>query len=200
MQATTPSRSRTQSARCASARIFTSHFSRPFPNRTRWSPGVVYRWYSVGFTVGSKSFTLETATNKASLAYPTQPLPTFVLPPKKVDELRIIQGSCRKPHGESTDALEILDDLIAVDNDNPTTRPHLLLLGGDQIYADDVADDLLTAISDTAKKADGLRGDRDGRRDGQAGGRDAAARWGGEKWARPSVVQSGSRAGCSLEA
>lgn len=66
--------------------------------------------------------------------------------------MRIIQGSCRKPHGESTDALEILDDLIAVDNNNPTTRPHLLLLGGDQIYADDVADDLLTAISDTAKK------------------------------------------------
>lgn len=49
------------------------------PEENALVPGVVYR-YSVGFTVGSKSYTLDSATNKASLAYPTQPyLPSFCL-------------------------------------------------------------------------------------------------------------------------
>ena len=37
------------------------------------------------------------------------------------------------------DMLFMLDDLIAQTAETPTSRPHQLLMTGDQIYADDVA-------------------------------------------------------------
>src|SRR5439155_17229138 len=33
------------------------------------------------------------------LVYPGHPLPSFVLPPQDLNQLRILHGSCRKPHG-----------------------------------------------------------------------------------------------------
>lgn len=75
-------------------------------------------------------------------------LPTFVLPATAITDLRIIHGSCRKPHGEGLDALSTLSDLIDDALDSPSTvkRPQMLFLTGDQIYADDVADPLLHMI------------------------------------------------------
>lgn len=73
--------------------------------------------------------------------------PTFVLPPDRLEDLRLVHGSCRKPHGRGFDALPILDSLIAEFASQPRKRPHQLFLTGDQIYGDDVADPLLWAAS-----------------------------------------------------
>jgi hypothetical protein len=91
------------------------------------------------------------------IAYPPFTLPSFALPPADLNRLRLIQGSCRKPNGgqkddpadqEPPDALGMLDQLIADTVADPFARPHQLLLTGDQIYADEVADVLLAMLTD----------------------------------------------------
>lgn len=83
-----------------------------------------------------------------SLSYFDHGLPTFTLPPEDLNHLRIVHGSCRKPHGGGKDALAILDDLIRTSATAPLQRPQQLFLTGDQIYGDDVADPLLFALTD----------------------------------------------------
>ncbi len=85
-----------------------------------------------------------------SLAYPGQTLPTFALPPADLNDLRLIHGSCRKPHATGRDALQALDGMIQSTASSATERPHQLYLTGDQIYADDVADALLHMLNDAA--------------------------------------------------
>lgn len=53
---------------------------------------------------------------------------------------KIAQGSCRKPHSEVEDALPLLNHL------EWSERPELLILSGDQIYADDVSGAMLDSI------------------------------------------------------
>lgn len=87
-----------------------------------------------------------------SVSYFAHGKPTFALPPKKLSDLKIVHGSCRKPHGKGHDALPILDSLAEVDACNPYCRPHQLFMTGDQIYGDDVANPLLwlaTSLGDT---------------------------------------------------
>lgn len=87
------------------------------------------------------------------LTYPGGPaLPSFVFPPDDVGDLRVLHGSCRKPHGEGKDALATGDDLVAASfAAGGPQRPHQLFLTGDQIYADDVAMALLHMLTDAAK-------------------------------------------------
>ncbi len=85
----------------------------------------------------------KAAADTQSISYFAHQKPTFALPPKALSHLKIVHGSCRKPHGEGFDALPILDCLIAAAAHNPQARPHQLLMTGDQIYGDDVADPLL---------------------------------------------------------
>lgn len=85
------------------------------------------------------------------LAYAPLKLPSFVLPPADPNKLRLFHGSCRKPDSEGQDALAILDGLLAAaaaTAGTPDARPHQLLLTGDQVYADDVADSLLLMLTD----------------------------------------------------
>lgn len=82
-----------------------------------------------------------------NISYFEHQKPTFVLPPSRLQDLRIVHGSCRKPHGDGFDALPILDCLIEEAANQPAQRPHQLFLTGDQIYGDDVADPLLWASS-----------------------------------------------------
>ncbi len=77
-------------------------------------------------------------------------LPSFVLPQSDLNHVRVLHGSCRKPHGEGYDAMPIFDQII---NDTiektlieTLPRPQMLFLTGDQIYGDDVADSLLYMI------------------------------------------------------
>ena len=85
---------------------------------------------------------------KSGLSYFDHQLPTFALPPEDLNHLRIVHGSCRKPHGGGCDALPILDDLIEEYAGEANSRPHQLFFTGDQIYGDDVADPLLWAVTE----------------------------------------------------
>ncbi len=82
------------------------------------------------------------------LVYPEHPLPSFVLPPKDLNLLRILHGSCRKPHGTGKEMLAALDAVLETILNDEKKRPQHLFLTGDQIYADDVAAPLLFALTD----------------------------------------------------
>jgi hypothetical protein len=86
-----------------------------------------------------------------ALGYANNARPGFALPPAGLKDLRLAHASCRKPHGEGTDALPILDTIIRQSHASATERPHQLFLTGDQIYADDVAVPLLEQLMVVAK-------------------------------------------------
>jgi hypothetical protein len=82
------------------------------------------------------------ATWAPHLLYDGAPRPNFVLR-SRVDQL--LHGSCRKPHHPATDGLLCVDQLLA-GQPAATDRPALLMMTGDQVYADDVAGPMLRAI------------------------------------------------------
>ncbi|MBT0585881.1 alkaline phosphatase family protein [Alteromonas sp. SM 2104] len=59
---------------------------------------------------------------------------------------QVLHGSCRKPHFEGADALANIDNLLNEAQSAPEKSPSLLMMSGDQIYADDVAGPTLHAI------------------------------------------------------
>lgn len=77
------------------------------------------------------------------LLYPGQARPGFVRR-GRLDHL--LHGSCRKPHHPSKDGLLQADALLAATRSQPAERPALLMLSGDQVYADDVAGPMLVAV------------------------------------------------------
>lgn len=76
------------------------------------------------------------------LLYGDATSPNFVLR-SRIDQL--LHGSCRKPHHPAADGLLCVDQLLATATD-PQQRPALLMMSGDQVYADDVAGPMLRAI------------------------------------------------------
>ena len=82
------------------------------------------------------------------LLYSGHPLPSFVLPHEDINQLRVVHGSCRKPHGVGREMLSALDTILETTIQQGTKRPQQLFLTGDQIYADDVAAPLLFALID----------------------------------------------------
>lgn len=76
------------------------------------------------------------------LLYPGRSLPDFVVR-SKVDQL--LHGSCRKPHHPAAEGLLCVDRLLAEPH-AAEDRPALLMMSGDQVYADDVAGPMLRAI------------------------------------------------------
>lgn len=116
--------------------------------------GIVYR-YKLEFAFDDgQGMDLAAATSTQFLpgafCYVPFGLPSFCLPPASIDDLRLLCGSCRIPHGNGRDCFSIGDKLIAQASSNPLARPHQLLLTGDQIYADDVSASMLMVISDAA--------------------------------------------------
>ncbi|WP_298719691.1 alkaline phosphatase D family protein [uncultured Oceanisphaera sp.] len=77
------------------------------------------------------------------LCYPGEPLPQLVIR-SRLEE--ILHGSCRKPHHAADDGLVAADSWLQQCHQQPLKRPAVLMLSGDQIYADDVAGPMLTAI------------------------------------------------------
>lgn len=132
------------------------------PAPTPLRPGVIYR-YDLTFTATATRDSLDTGPATTTLTtlglldgvyplgYERNALPSFALPPADLNHFKLVHGSCRKPHGESYDALPVLDSIIRGTRANPNGRPHLLLLTGDQIYADDVADPLLAELTRAAE-------------------------------------------------
>ncbi|UVM51548.1 alkaline phosphatase family protein [Pseudomonas sp. B21-015] len=76
------------------------------------------------------------------LLYGEARCPNFVLR-SGIDQL--LHGSCRKPHHPAADGLLCVDRLLASEPD-ACKRPALLMMSGDQVYADDVAGPMLRAI------------------------------------------------------
>src|SRR5690606_7121696 len=74
------------------------------------------------------------------LCLPGAPSPDFVI---KTQLDRILHGSCRRPHHPAADGLVRVDRELEASNNDISTRPALLLMTGDQIYADDVAGPML---------------------------------------------------------
>lgn len=77
------------------------------------------------------------------LCLPGNDCPDFVLK-TRID--RLLHGSCRRPHHAAADGMTRADDELLRTRDLAQERPAMLLLTGDQIYADDVAGPLLRAI------------------------------------------------------
>ena len=77
------------------------------------------------------------------LLHADQRRPSFVLRSRMDD---ILYGSCRKPHHRSRDGLACADALLADRIGEAGARPAMLMLCGDQVYADDVAGPMLAAI------------------------------------------------------
>jgi hypothetical protein len=89
------------------------------------------------------------------LLYEGAERPNFVLR-ARLDQL--LHGSCRKPHHPAADGLLCADRLLA--QAHPAEqRPALLLLSGDQVYADDVSGPMLRAIHQLIERL-GLFGER----------------------------------------
>lgn len=88
------------------------------------------------------------ASEVERLVYSGHPLPAVVLPADELAAVRLLHGSCRKPHGTGHDALYALDLVLASSASDTRERPQQLLFTGDQIYADDVATATLYTIID----------------------------------------------------
>ena len=92
-----------------------------------------------------------TPLDLSDLAYGSYPYPGFFIPTQLK---QLLHGSCRKPHGgfnsknqlAMPDALSHGQALLEKTYDNLDLRPAILLLTGDQIYADDVAISLLAML------------------------------------------------------
>ncbi|NJN23580.1 MAG: hypothetical protein HC810_03240 [Acaryochloridaceae cyanobacterium RL_2_7] len=82
------------------------------------------------------------------LSYFSHGLPTFATASSRLEDLKLMHGSCRKPHGKGADMLVILDDLLQASAGDPKERIQQLFFTGDQIYGDDVADPLLWVATD----------------------------------------------------
>ena len=78
-----------------------------------------------------------------NLVYKGQKRPVFLCKPQ-LDH--VLYGSCRKPHYPSKDALLRIDSELGETLESAEQRPALLIMAGDQIYADDVAGPMLVAI------------------------------------------------------
>lgn len=84
-----------------------------------------------------------------TLNYPEQFAPSFNYLPKVS---RLLHGSCRNPHHPQPDALALAEPLLNPASTAKTPAPSLLMLAGDQIYADDVAGPMLWAIHQVIAK------------------------------------------------
>ena len=96
------------------------------------------------------------AARAALLRSATAPetLPSFVLPPQTLNQVKLIHASCAA-HAEGLDALPLVDGQLAAARSSSGTdqawalaRPQQLFLTGDQIYADDLAGSWLAMCID----------------------------------------------------
>ena len=91
------------------------------------------------------------------LSLPQATFPTFLAPPATAAELVVLHTSCRKPHGGGRDGLALaMQELSARFNPAPPPQPHLLVLSGDQIYADEVGHPMMPRVLRVARDLVGI--------------------------------------------
>lgn len=106
-------------------------------------------WVEYDWVVTENGQTERLAQLAPTLLYPNQTRPQIRLQ-KTLKE--VVHGSCRKPHYDGADALAQLDDQLSNAFADPgLVRPDVLLMTGDQVYADDVAGPMLCAIHATSQ-------------------------------------------------
>lgn len=123
------------------------HFEQPLPTNQRFGYDLI-----INGEAGEKRL----AELQPDLLYDGETEPTLVL---KTQLDQILHGSCRKPHYASDDGLLQADQLISESLQDDRKRPSLLLMSGDQVYADDVAGPMLTAIHQVIRLL-GLHGEQ----------------------------------------
>jgi len=84
-----------------------------------------------------------------NLSFEGESLPSFELRPN-IEQM--LHGSCRKPHFDGDDGLLQVEQALATAVKDNSPRPSLLMMSGDQVYADDVAGPMLVAIHQTIEK------------------------------------------------
>jgi len=102
--------------------------------------------YNFIFDDNSKQYSLIELMPE--LLYSGNTYPNLVI---KTDIEQMLHGSCRKPHYDSDDGLIQVDNLLASSGQSAEKRPAMLMMSGDQIYADDVAGPMLVAIHQVIK-------------------------------------------------
>lgn len=109
-------------------------------------------YYRIDKKLENESFAeLLTDEERKNLTYGSHSYPSFFIPSKLKT---LLHGSCRKPHGgfnsgsqeHVPDALSHGHTLMEKTCDDLNLRPAILLLTGDQIYADDVSISLLSML------------------------------------------------------
>ena len=99
-------------------------------------------WVSYNITLKNNTEAFS-CTELKNLCYENQTYPRFWYS-KKANH--VLHGSCRKPHHKSSDGLLAVDNQIANALKGESVAPTLLMLSGDQVYIDDVAGPMLSAI------------------------------------------------------
>jgi hypothetical protein len=79
------------------------------------------------------------------IAYPGFEQPTFFIR-AATPTFNLLHGSCRLLHGKGEDALKAADQLLARSAHDVSARPTMLVLTGDQVYADEVAGPLIAYL------------------------------------------------------
>ncbi|TCK08796.1 alkaline phosphatase D family protein [Marinobacterium mangrovicola] len=85
----------------------------------------------------------------SELLYPGESLPSFQV---KSRLGAIFHGSCRKPHHPGADGMARADTWLEQHRNEPDTWPAVMMLSGDQIYADDVAGPMLVACHELSDR------------------------------------------------
>ncbi|RJS95067.1 alkaline phosphatase family protein [Salinisphaera sp. Q1T1-3] len=97
----------------------------------------------IGYDLAIGDDVSSLAAAEPGLCHAGERRPRFVLR----DRLRhVLHGSCRRPHHDGPDGMARADAWVGARRADVADWPDLLLLTGDQIYADDVAGPLLRAI------------------------------------------------------
>lgn len=111
----------------------------PFPENTLFEYDVMFE------TADGSASIVETFPD---IVYPGQRRPLFCC---KTTIDHLYHGSCRRPHYDSADGLLRIDDELQHHVDKPEQRAAMLIMTGDQIYADDVGGPMLVAIHQAAE-------------------------------------------------
>ncbi len=88
----------------------------------------------------------------------TATFPGFLGLPAHLDDFTMLHTSCRKVHGGGMDALATASDLVVegIAANDPQARPNLLVMTGDQIYADEIPAPLAPRIRRVAADLVGI--------------------------------------------
>ncbi|MDO6683929.1 MULTISPECIES: alkaline phosphatase D family protein [unclassified Agarivorans] len=104
-------------------------------------PAATWVGYDLKLRLANQTKDLSWQEWAPELVYPPRNLPGFIVPGAVK---KMLHGSCRKPHHPSADGLVRADAHLA--EHSVEDWPSVLMLSGDQIYADDVATPMLVAI------------------------------------------------------